>query len=95
MNQINLNFRLSDEEIRHLKFPVQSTQTSIQEYFLYFREKVFVEILHNKTRNPDLITIIKHSQWAPDYSQIFYDGIFQGHLYEDFISFNFKFIPAP
>lgn len=93
MNELKVTYKLSDEEFRHSFSPVKIMQNKFLEIHTRFRESVFKEILHNGTRDPHLITIIQNSQWVPGYSQIFYDGILQGHLYEDFVNLTFRFKP--
>lgn len=93
MNRLSLKFEISNEEIHKIKFPFETIQSQIIQKCAEFRESVFLEITKETKRDPKLITIVRHLNWTPDYSQVFYDGIFQGHLYEDFVHCNFRFEP--
>lgn len=93
MEILDLKFEISDESVRLMKFPVKTVQSQIIDKCIEFRNRVFEEITKGTKRNPENITIVKHSSWSYDYSQVFYDGIFQGHLYEDFINCSFRFEP--
>lgn len=59
-----------------------------------FRESVFDEILRCNPGKKGNIQIIQNSMWEIGYSQVFLDGVFMGHLHEDFINCQFRFDPA-
>lgn len=94
MNILNQNFKISDDEIRSLRFPIRNILNEIQKEWIKFRERVCSEIIGNTNRDPKLIVFIRNSEWDITYSQVYYDGIFQGHLHEDPISLCFRFEPA-
>lgn len=59
-----------------------------------FRKSVYEMIADNLKGRIDQIQIMHHSSWDFGYSQVYYNGVFQGHLHEDFINCKFTFNPA-
>lgn len=94
MEKLSLNFKISNEEINRMRTPFENIQSELIKKCIEFRERVFFEITKEKNRDPKLITFVRHIDWEINYSQVFYDGEFQGHLYEDFINCNFRFEPG-
>ncbi len=93
MNILDLKFEIGQEEIKYMRFPQKTIAEIAREQYISFMEKVSEEILYHGTRDPSLFTIIEHSEWEFGYSQIYYDGIFQGHLHRDFVNITFRFEP--
>lgn len=93
MNILDLKVKINQEEIKHLAFPQMQISSIVRKTYLEFMEKLKEEILHNGTRDLSLVTIIENPQWDFGYSQIYYDGIFQGHLHRDFVNITFRFEP--
>src|SRR5690242_10701283 len=94
MNILKQDFKILDDQVRHLAFPVETIQKQIQNEWIKFRERVCEEIIRDTNRDPKLIMFVRHSEWDITYSQVYYDGIIQGHLHEDPVTCHFRFEPA-
>lgn len=92
MNKIEIEFQPTANDKNNVLHSV--LQKSIIEKVIMFRKSVFEMIAENLKGRIDQIQIMHNSMWDFGYSQVYYNGIFIGHLHEDFINLKFTFNPA-
>lgn len=69
-------------------------EKQIIEKVTVFRKSVFEMISEKFKVNVDQIKVLQNAMWDFGYSQVYCNGIFCGHLHEDFINCKFTFNPA-
>lgn len=92
MNVIDLKFNRTASDRDNVLF--SNIEKQLIEKAKAFRESVFDEIVRCVPGKKGDIQIIQNSMWEIGYSQVFLDGVFIGHLHEDFINCQFRFDPA-
>ncbi|APZ82907.1 hypothetical protein [Flavobacterium phage FL-1] len=92
MNKIEIEFQPTANDKTNVLH--SQLQKSIAEKCIAFRESVCHEIIRVTKGKPSGIQFIRHIDWDSTYSQVFHDGVFMGHLHEDFINCKFTFNPA-